>query len=195
MDRMVRYARFTLNANAFIFVADPLRISPLFEKLRAPERTQKVLQQQLGVIHGFYERKISENLNDVLAEFERYQGYMPGSSLSNIPIAIMLSKVDLLKYVSDAKSYTFMVNPHYRGDLDLQDVGQVDRDVRAFLKEYKQGDLLATTRIFKRASFFASSATGEPFDATGHYKQVTPRRCLDPVLWILYQLGVIPASI
>jgi hypothetical protein len=186
VDRQVQFARFVLNTNAFIFIVDPIMIAPIIEQL--PLALQTPLQAQFNVIQG---RRAANILASTISIFERYHGYAGGSHLPDIPIAIMLSKADLLKYLNAPYSYNFMVNPQYKQGIDLQDIDTVDREVRELLRVYQQGDLLVATRRFKRVKFFAVSAIGEPPDVNGHFTNVEPRRCLDPLLWILHELEVI----
>ena len=189
-DRLVQFARFVLNTSAFIFVADPFMMDPIIGQL--PPALQTALQPAFKLAQR---RKAVEGLNSVIDVFERYRGVPEGSSLPAIPIAIMLSKADLLKYFTTPNHYHFMKNPQYGGGVDLQDIHIVDQEVKNLLRIYKQGDLLAATNRFKRVKFFATSATGEPPDATGIFMNVEPCRCLDPVLWILHQLGIVKASV
>lgn len=138
-------------------------------------------------------QRAAERLNTIISIYERYYGYKRGSSLPITPVAVMISKSDLLNYLDLPDSYTFTKNPQYTGSLDAGDINKVDEDVRELLLKYEQNDLLAATRCFKRKKFFATSATGEPPDENGQFRHVKPRRCLDPMLWILYEFGVINA--
>ena len=103
----------------------------------------------------------------------------------------MVSKADLFENLSLPHPYQFMRYPQYRIGVDQNDINVVDREVKGLLDQYQQRDLLTATSRFKRVKFFATSATGEPPDATGQFMNVKPRRCLDPVLWILNQLRII----
>jgi hypothetical protein len=186
------FARFTFNASAFIFVADPVTMVPIFKQLPPP------LQAELQSAFNFADaelRRAADMLSSIISIYERYHGYPEGSPLSDTPIAVMISKADLLKYLNPPNNYHFMTNPQYGGGVDLGNIDIVDQEVKNLLRTYKQGDLLAATNRFKRVKFFATSATGEPPDATGHFTKVKPCRCLDPVLWILHQFGIIKASI
>lgn len=196
MGRLVQFAQFFLNTGAFVFVADPITMIPITSKL--PAGLQTILQPQ--ILHAQAQgRRAVDGLNDVISVFEQYHGVPAGSSLPDTPVAVMLSKADLLKYLpspnppNPPNRYRFMVNPTYGGGVNLQDIALVDQEVRGLLKTYKQVDLLAATTRFRRVNFFATSATGQPADATGHYNTVEPCRCLDPLLWILHQLGIIKA--
>jgi hypothetical protein len=178
--RLVGFARFVLNTSAFIFVADPFTMPPIFKTL--PPNVQ-------ALIRG---RTAAERLNAIIDVYEQYHGHPVGSRFPDLPIAVMVSKSDLFK--NQHHSATFMRNPFYGNGIDLTDINNVDWEVRELLKKYQQGDLLAATSRFKKLKFFATSATGEPPDASGQFAQIEPCRCLDPVLWILHQLGIIKAN-
>jgi len=185
-DRLVQVARFVLNTSAFIFVADPFTMHSIFELLSPSLQIR--LQSQFDLAQ---KRRAADTFNAIIDVFERFRKHSDGSRLSGIPVAIMLSKADLLKYLHAQDSYTFMTNPQYSSDLDLQDINTVDREVRDLLRIYQQGDLLAATNRFKQVKFFATSATGDPPDGNGYFTKVEPCRCLDPMLWILHRLEFI----
>lgn len=189
MDRLVESAGFVLNTSAFIFVANPIRMAPIFKQL--PSSLQAELQPFADLGRG---SKVANRLNSIISVFERYHGYPSGSSLRDTPIAIMISKADLFKKLNLPNRYNFMTNPQYENSLNLRDINTVDLEVRDLLWTYGQGDLLAATSRFKRVKFFATLASGEPTDMNGHFTNVKPFRCLDPLLRILYQLGVIKGS-
>ena len=191
-DRLVQFARFIFNASAFVFVADPVTMVPIFEQL--PPQLQSELQSAFELAHAKIRRAV-EGLNSVIDLFERYRGIPDGSSLPDTPIAVMLSKANLLKYIHLPYDYSFLINPQYGDSVDLQDIHIVDQEVRNLLRIYKQGDLLAATRRFEKVKFFATSATGEPPNESGYFTKVEPCRCLDPVLWILHQFGIIKTSV
>ncbi len=185
----MQFARFVLHTQAFIFVADPFTMPDIIGKL--PPQLQTMLQPYLKIAQR---RRAVESLNSIIDIFKSYHRYSDEARLPDTPIAIMLSKADLLKGFNPPNSYRFMTNPPYGSNLDLKDINVVDAEVRAFLQACNQGDLLATTNKFKQVKFFATSATGEPPDGNGLYSKVEPCRCLDPVLWILHRLGIIRAK-
>lgn len=45
-------------------------------------------------------------------------------------------------------------------------------------------------REIERIHFFAVTATGSMPDSQGMYRQIMPHRCLDPLFWILRELGI-----
>ncbi len=182
-SRLVNVARFALNTNAFIFIADPFTMQPFFSTLSPTMQT---------VIRG---RRAAERLSYIISMYERYRGRGEGGSLPDVPIAVMVSKSDMFKPPIQPKNYSFMSNPpNYGNGIDLNDLNIVDFEVRELLKTYHQSDLFAATHMFRRIKFFATSATGESPDANGDFAHIEPIRCLDPVLWILHQLGIIRAG-
>jgi hypothetical protein len=181
-ERIVQYGRYVLKANAIIFLADPVSMPTIYDRL------PKHLQHQ-----PYTGRRASDVFNSVIQLLERSKGVEPGSRLFSVPIAITLSKSDLLKYlIGINQSYTFSSHPKqgYGNGIDLGDVEVIDAEVRDLLYEYGDRTLLSATQALN-AKFFATSATGHAPNVDGTYAAVDPRRCLDPVLWVLYKLGII----
>lgn len=183
--RLVELARFVFHTNALVFVADPFTMTALYYRLPDPPKT--LLQPQFQQAQG---SRAADKLNEIITVFEQFHGYPQGSTLPDTPVAVMVSKSDLFDFVVPQPG-RFMQHPRYEYGINLRDVDAVDREVRGLLTTFGQNDLLSTTIRFKRMRFFATSATGEPPDASGTFTNVQPRRCLDPMLWILHQLDII----
>lgn len=180
-ERMVRFSRYVLNANAIIFLADPNSM-PEIHKLLPP-----FLQQSLAT-----GRTSSGVLNSVIRLIEDYRGANAGASLSSLPIAITVAKSDLLKSLKTLQyQYHFLKKPTYTGSINLDDLNIVDREVRHLLEEYGERTLLQSTSNFSKVRFFATSATGYAPDKDDNYPAIEPNRCLDPILWILYELNIL----
>lgn len=180
-ERMVMVARYVLNANAIIFLADPTTMDAIYKQLPV------FLQNKLTT-----GRTASDVLNSIIKLFEDYHGHSPGAPLTSIPIAVTLPKSDLLKQLTSVQnSYSFLKRPVYNGVIDLQDMNTVDREVRQLLETYGERHLLQATQNFAKVKFFATSATGYAPDKNGIYPAIDPCRCLDPILWILYELGIL----
>lgn len=180
LGRLLRVSRYVLNANGIIYLADPTSMPEIHRQLP-----------------GSYPPRASSNvLSQLIPLFMRQFGMGSESPFSSIPIAITLSKSDLLKYlVYSNKPYYFLSSPKngYSGSIDLQDLQTVDTEVRKLIYDHGDRMLLQIARGLK-AQFFAVSATGYPPDSNGNYPSIEPHRCLDPFLWILYQLGIINAD-
>jgi len=184
-ERLIQHSRYVFNAAGIIFLADPVSMPDIFDRL--PPHLQN--QPATG-------RRASDVLNLIVQLLERKRGLEPGSRLIQTPVAITLSKSDLLKYLRGVSDpYKFLNNPAagYGGGVDLQDLAVIDKEVRELIRDYGDRSLLQATSSL-HAQFFAASATGHPQKADSTYPAVEPRRCLDPVLWVLNQVGVIDAK-
>src|SRR5579884_1043848 len=181
-QRAMIYSRHMLHADAMIFLADSMKMPEIFSRL--PLQIQKNISVS--------PRSVTSSLDSVIDALERFRGLSAGSRRLSIPIAITLSKSDLLKYLRAAsKQYCFMRNPSYGGGIDLDDVEAVDEDVRDLLSDFGEHAFLQATNAFSCAKFFASSATGHAPNDQGIFSAIHPIRCLDPLLWALYELQVI----
>lgn len=180
-ERMVQFSRHVFNATAIIFLANPVSMPQIYNLL------PPFLQQQM--VTGLTSSSV---LNSVIRLIEDYRGYDAGARLSLTPIAITVTKSDLLKQLTTVQQqYHFLKRPIYNGTINLQDLDIVDREVRQLLDEYGERTLLQSTLNFSKVKFFAVSATGYAPDKNQKYPAVDPCRCLDPVLWILHQLDIL----
>lgn len=180
-ERMVQFSRYVLNANAIIFLADPVSMPQIYDLL--PPFLQKKLATG---------RTSSAVLNSIIRLVEDYRGVGAGAHLASTPIAITVTKSDLLKQLTTLQyQYHFLKKPTYNGNIDLDDLDIVDREVRHLLEEYGERTLLQSTLNFSKVRFFATSATGYAPDSKGLYPAVDPCRCLDPILWILYEMDIL----
>jgi GTPase SAR1 family protein len=179
-ERMVTFSRYVLNANAIIFLADPTSMPAIYSVL--PAFLQK--RYKTG-------RKSSTVLSSVIQLIERYRGYDAGARLASMPIAVTLAKSDLLKNLTSVHhQFSFHTKPTYNGTINLQEMDVIDREVRQLLDDFGERPLLQATQNFSRVKFFATSATGYAPNDKGIYPKIEPCRCLDPILWILYQLDI-----
>ncbi|HEU5229622.1 MAG TPA: hypothetical protein VFU49_17525 [Ktedonobacteraceae bacterium] len=180
-QRMMQFSRYVVNANAMIFLADPGSMPEIARQL------PQFLQPR--VITG---RTSSSVFNSIIQLLESYRGLDSGARLENMPIAMTLSKSDLLKQLTPIQQqYSFLQKSSYGGSINLQDLDIINHEVRQLLEDYGELPLLQATRNFSRSRFFAVSATGYAPDVSGKYPAVEPYRCLEPLLWILYELDIL----
>lgn len=183
-DRVVHFSRYILRANAIIMLVDSGAISAISHRLPS------YLQPRVAT-----GRRAHQILASTVATLEQYYGTSASAYFHATPLAVMLSKSDLLKFIYGpiVPPLQYLANPpsYY---LDLQDVRAVDAEVRTFISETSENPILGTAQAFSKLGFFATSATGYACDENGVFPLIDPSRCLDPLLWILYQLKIIPAS-
>lgn len=179
---MVEYSYYILNASAIIFLADPIQMPGIVKIL---PRHLKPTPDQL--------RRIStaEVLNRVLGTFRQHSGLRSGQKLKT-PVAITVSKSDLLKFAAKGRqSPLFLNDNYYTNRLDVSKFDYISNEVQGLLHDLGDRVLLRSSELFENTSFFAVSATGWPPDDQGNFPPLEPLRCLDPLLWTLWKLGII----
>lgn len=183
-DRLLLHSPYVLNASAIIYLADPISMPNIFNSL--PDHLQN--QPATG-------RKASDALSVALQLLERDLGLAASSRLAKLPIAITLSKSDLLKILKRvSEQYRFLTRSKqsYDSGVDLKDLQLIDAEVRQLIYEYGDQTLLQAAQTLN-VQFFAVSVTGHAMRPDGTYPAVEPLRCLDPVLWALNELRLIDA--
>jgi len=178
--KLVQFGEHILRADGIIYLADPLAMIHLCQRL--PAHLQPA--QMTG-------RTAEEVLSTMMFRLEQYNRVRPGENIA-IPTAIVVSKADLLQYVIDSNErakFRFMYRPHYNGKAHLEELYSINQEVYKILERYGEIPLLQMSRRFDQVSFFAVSATGNAPDANNKYAFIQPHRCLDPFIWILYKLA------
>lgn len=179
-DRMVEFSPYILNASAIIFLADPLAMPRVVAALPAHLRPPVVRPDSTADV-----------LNRIMRTFEMKQGITPGMQVST-PIAITVSKSDLLKFVLKGSTPPlFLRDSTYTSKLDTHEFETINEEIRYFLQSIGDHVLVHSSQLFKNKSFFAVSATGWPADDQNKYPSIEPLRVLDPLLWALAHIGVI----
>lgn len=162
-------------------------------------------KSRLFLFHSARHEKICVNFSELkeeqrwfldfetsLCHLENLSGRPPSSFLFLLKPLRLLYSDQAKRYLSEKTKFFLSINtlPH----LDLQDIKNTNTEVRALIHETSEHPLLDVAQRFSKVSFFASSATGCATDSAGYYPHIKPCRCLDPLLWILHQRKVIPAS-
>ena len=183
---LVQHSRYILNASALIFLIDPMTMQGVVGQMPVHRRpTHKIVTN----------REAINMLDRVIRMIESSQALRPGRKLG-IPTAITIAKSDELQCIDKLdKQSIFFCDAVYGNQVRVADFKTIDDEVRALISEYDNPMLLETSKTFKNVSFFAISATGCPPDpSTNHFPHIKPHRCLDPLLWALWKLGVIEAE-
>jgi hypothetical protein len=179
--QMVQYLRV---ASGLIFLVDPLQVPSVREAL-PPSVQPPPLDQDAAP---------NQIMANVLQLLENGAVLNSNAPLS-IPVAVALTKCDVLR---DAG----LIDTNRLWNMDKRHIGYFDveahEDMSGMMGEYVQRWSMAAhstvQRRFSRHAFFGLSATGcAPDPHTGRYKFISPWRVEDPLLWLLAELGVIPA--
>lgn len=183
---IVQFGEHILRSDAIIYLADPVTIDKVREKLPSH------LQPGTSSISA---RSAHEVLSNIMYRFEQYQKIQAGANIE-VPTAIMLSKSDLLKYtipVNQHRNYLIFQPKIYDGKAHPQEFARIHQEIESCLHFYGEHALLQISSRFTNLNFFAVSATGGPPDGNGKYVYLEPLHCLDPFVWVLWKLGCIDA--
>lgn len=184
---IVQFGEHILRADAIIYLADPVTIEKVREKLPSHLRPSQA---------SISTRSPHEVLANIMYRFEQYQRIKPGAAIE-LPTAIMLSKSDLLKYTIPAiqhRNYLIFQPKVYDGKAHPQEFARIHQEVESCLRFCEERAILQICSRFTNVNFFAVSATGGPPDGNGKYIHLEPLRCLDPFVWVLWKLGCIEAA-
>ncbi len=179
-NTMVQFSHFILNASAIIFLADPMTMPGIVNSL--PSHLQKQAPRTLSS---------SQVLNRVIYTFRQHQGGNLNKNLK-IPIAIALSKSDLLQFADRGPFPPLYLSDNVLpNQLDIPKFEVISNEIQTLIRRLGDQNLLKSSESFDDVSFFAVSATGWPEDTNGQFPAIEPIRCLDPLLWVLWRLGII----
>ena len=129
----------------------------------------------------------------IIGQLIRDRRDLPGNQPISTPLAITLSKTDVLRPLLDSGSRLTAASAH-RGYLDEQDRAETDDEVRALLQDWDGGALRRQAQAdFTQHTYFGMSALGGapagPADTPA--AGIHPLRAEDPVLWLLSRFGLI----
>lgn len=181
VQQMVGYLRV---ASGIIFLIDPLQIT----------KVRDAMPTNVSLPGADVKTAPKEIITRVIHELERGGVIAEGEPLST-PVAVALTKCDALREAKlIATNRLWSTETRHIGYFDRQ----VNEDMTGMMGEYVQQwspDVYSDVRQrFSRHAFFGVSATGCSSDKqTKRYKYISPWRVEDPLLWLLAELGVIPA--
>lgn len=183
-DEINRATRYLYNSAGVIFLVDPLQMSEarnLFLK-RFPGEEKALPERPVdnAKVGNIFTRLINA------LQGRQLQGKIP------VPIAITLSKIDALRFLLTDEAPVFLP-PFHRGGLSLADFRR-NSDYFGNLLSVIDGDreIVANARRFERVGYFGVSALGQNPQKTGRLQfKPRPIRPLDPMLWLLWQNGLI----
>lgn len=173
---MLRNNGYLSNSKGIILLLDPLQVPEIREKLEGkvplPEENTEAFDVLDRVVQNI------ENKTNNMKQFD-------------IPLALVFTKMDALDAFDDIlpeDSNLRNESDHVdRGAFVTSDFENTQIELRTLLENLLDGGgLEAKMRRFKKYAFFGISALGCMPDENGNLPQkVSPRRVLDPLLWIL----------
>jgi GTPase SAR1 family protein len=180
-DSTARNVSYLAQADGIIMMVDPLQFAAVRDALRG-------VVDNLPTTGSRPDRIVA-----TIGQLIRDRRDMRGNQRIPTPLAITLSKVDVLRPILDSGSRLLTPSAH-RGFLDERDRIEVDDEVRALLQDWDGGATRRQVQAdFTQYSFFAMSALGGapagPADTPS--AGIHPLRAEDPVLWLLSRFGLI----
>ncbi|MEU0331922.1 hypothetical protein [Streptomyces sp. NPDC006193] len=185
-EAMERYTRYLSAADGIILLVDPLQLGSVRDRL--PVHDGPPLPEV-----ETSPRQIAADLATQL----RAHGKGGKGGRVDTPIAVAVTKTDMLRPLLDPHSPLLRNAPHTGGAYDTEDRLAVHEELRTLLTEWDSGALLRQLELdFARLSLFGLSALGAPPPA--HAPADVPKsgpqpvRVEDPLLWLLSLRGLLP---
>lgn len=177
-DIMSTEAQYIANADALIFLIDPLQITSVRDRVDIsvplPERNTDP-QDIVG--------RVSRLIREI-------RGISPAAKIRT-PVALAFSKIDAVRPLIDPSSPIHRASTH-DGFFDVSDAEQVNDSIRAHVAEWAgQGLDSFLEHDFTTFAYFGLSALGASPEDGRLTNGVAPFRVDDPFLWILYKLGLV----
>ncbi len=173
-----------LQADALIFVIDPLTLGGVYARL-PPGHHSSAEPVRVGP---------ESILNNMIELFES-RGLVAHSEQIELPAAFALSKLDELAAVPellpDLNPVGLLPSPH-NGKFNKEAIDYVSCQIERKLADGQWGTeaLLNKTKKFANAKFFLFSSLGvRPQDGEVAVDVSSPVRVEDPLLWLLWRLG------
>lgn len=181
MDAILENTQYLRQASGLIFLIDPLQI----------QSVRQMVHKDIK-LPNFDQVKTPEVILGGITNTIRHKRAIPANSQIDIPIAISLTKADaLLDAGLVERGSRWAQNDCHKDHYDLSLHRDVDTMFSSLMNEWDRAAWNIVNVNFSDSAFFGVSSTGCSADESRHYKYISPHRVEDPLLWLLYELGVI----
>jgi len=182
-DEKVRdFVRYLSKASGLIFIIDPLQIQLLRQDIGR--------KAKLPEVHS--DGAPNKILGTVIGELQKY-GLASANNELPIPVAIVFTKCDVLRDNNLIESNRQWVRDiHHRRFYDLTLHDDINSIFSYLVEKWSMATYNDIRTRFKKYSMFGVSATGCASDEDNRFPFISPWRVEDPLLWLLYELEVIP---
>lgn len=180
IDLMSTETKYLANSDGLIFLLDPLQIPAVRDLVDSSTPLPSVDTEPQEIIGR-------------AATLIRQMRQMSPTEKIKMPVALAFSKLDAIRHLFDPGSPVHEASRH-DGSFDVTDSQRVSDNMRAYLSRWVGAGLdIFLQHNFENYAYFGLSALGSPPDLNGRLPfGVVPFRVEDPLLWILYQLGIVP---
>lgn len=185
-EAMDRYTRYLSAADGIVLLVDPLQLGSVRDRLPVHE----------GPPLPVVETSPQQIAADLAAQL-RAHGKGKARGRVSTPIAVAVTKTDMLRPLLDPHSPLLRNAPHSAGSYDTEDRLAVHEELRSLLNDWDSGALLRQLELdFAELSLFGLSALGAPppADAPADVPKSGPQpiRVEDPLMWLLSRRGLLP---
>ncbi|MEU7136549.1 hypothetical protein [Streptomyces sp. NPDC046261] len=185
-EAMDRYTHYLQAADGIILLVDPLQLGSVRDQLPPGE----------GPPLPAVETPPQQIAADLAAQL-RAHGRGGSRGRVTTPMAVAVTKTDMLRPVLGPHSPLLRNAPHQGGTLDEGDRLAVHEEIRTLMEAWDSGSLRRQLeRDFAELSFFGLSALGSPppaqAPADAPKSGPQPLRVEDPLLWLLGRRGLVP---
>jgi hypothetical protein len=183
-----RYTRYLGAADGVILLVDPLQLGSVRDRLPLDE----------GPPLPAVETPPQQIAADLATQL-RAHGKGGSRGRVSTPMAVAVTKTDMLRPLLDPHSPLLGSAAHDGGTLDEDDRLAVHEELRSLLADWDAGALYRQLeRDFAQVSLFGLSALGAPppADAPADVPKSGPQplRVEDPLLWLLARRGLLPVA-
>ncbi|MGL4607608.1 MAG: TRAFAC clade GTPase domain-containing protein [Eubacteriaceae bacterium] len=165
------------NASAHMLFIDPLTIDSVAEALENDKA------------------KNTTKFKDLLAHLNQHYIGNEEGGMSSKPTAIIITKTDYFRRLDffDENATIFKRCSGHDNKIDLNEIKKINKECQGFVENYATfgGDVRG---LFKNYSYFGVSSLGMEIEAGNLHAIVEPCRVEEPLLWLLYELGVIESK-
>ncbi|MFS8197418.1 TRAFAC clade GTPase domain-containing protein [Streptomyces sp. CWNU-52B] len=187
-DAVDRYTRYLSAADGIILLVDPLQLGSVRDRLPRDE----------GPALPAVETPPQQIAADLATQL-RAHGRGGSRGRVSTPIAVAVTKTDMLRPLLDPHSPLLDNATHSGGSLDEDDRLAVHEELRSLLTDWDSGVLYRQLeRDFAQLSLFGLSALGAPppADAPADVPKSGPQplRVEDPLLWLLARRDLLPVT-
>lgn len=161
--------RYINGSDYIFFLVDPLNL---------PE-----VRKQLGLKSD--NQNSSDELVKGMAQYLRMGFGLPAGKRIDKPVAVVLTKFDMIMGLMGSAQVTQENDASYSGDYMKSDADAIDSEIRSWLESIGESYFLSALDInFKKTRFFGVSSYGHA-PTTNGVGTLMPHRVLDPVMWVL----------
>lgn len=169
-DELMKYAPYLAHSSGIILFVDAGSILEVREALgeAAPSRFTEINPVLIS--------RLADNIG-ALPSTKKRRGKL------EIPLAVVISRADLLQDRDEFAKYSQALGRDFAGP-------EARELARQFVEEYERGVSIFCDQSFERVSYFFASATGCAVDDDDNFESIKPWGCLDPLLWLLEEVGL-----